>query len=558
MTSPTRPRPPRPLPRSRAPLATASLGTVLASLALAACAGGTSGGGTGGTPVQGGTITYAHVQEPPCIFGGWIQQAYISRQVLDGLVTEDEDGSVKPWLATSWKTSPDGLTYTFTLKDGVKFTDGTPLDAEAVAYNFEQFEHSDLNGTAKVSIDPYYKKAEAVDATHVAIHLHKPYPEFLRLITQGYFGIQSAHALKTRTKEQNCERPIGSGAFTVEKWNKGQNVLFRKNPGYTSWPATAKHKGPAYVDTIDWKFVADGTSRYASLTTGQSDVIYEVPTVNWKDARARFRNTIRYITPGHPVSFYLNTQQGPFTDKLVRQAFARAADREAAVDAGFHGVIPYEPNPSVSQSTPGYLDTDPYPYDPAEAAQLLKRAGWSRGAGGIYAKDGRKLRVRLVYGPGYQFTSEGATVLQALQEQWRQNGFDVTLVPATQAESWGGTYSTPDSYDTQASYWTSPSPAILWIIWRESTKDNPNGNNHSFYNDSSLTRLIDRANTNTDTAAGFGQYKQAQKVVNDEAAGVGLYTQNTLIAVSDKLHGFWVEKSQGEPVFSDAYFTGKR
>ncbi|MEU5099574.1 ABC transporter substrate-binding protein [Streptomyces sp. NPDC020996] len=544
---------------TRPRLAVTSVGAVLTSLTLAACGGGSgSAGSTGGKPVQGGTITYTHVQEPPCIFGGWIQQAYISRQVLDGLVTEAEDGSVKPWLATSWKTSADGLTYTFTLKDGVKFTDGTPVDAEAVAYNFNQFEKSDLNGTAKVSIDPYFKNAEAIDATHVAIHLTKPYPEFLRLITQGYFGIQSEHALKTRTKEQNCEQPIGSGAFTVEKWNKGQNVVFKRNPHYTSWPATAKHHGPAYVDKIDWKFVADGTSRYASLTTGQSDVVYEVPTVNWKDAQAKFKNTIRYITPGHPVSFYLNTAKGPFRDKLVRQAFAYAADRKAAVKAGFHDVIPYEPNPAVSQSTPGYLGTDPYPYNPGKAAQLLKQAGWKKGADGIYAKGGQKLKVRLVYGAGYIFTSEGATVLQALQEQWKQNGFGVTLVPATQAEAWGGKYSGPDGYDAQASYWTSPSPAILWIVWRESTKDNPNGNNQSFYNNSTLTKLIDKANTNTDTAAGFGQYKQAQKIINDDAAGVGLYTQNTLIAVSNKLHDFWVEKSQGEPVFSDAYFTGKQ
>jgi peptide/nickel transport system substrate-binding protein len=543
---------------TRPRLAVATSGVLLAGLSLAGCGSGSSAGSTDGKPVQGGTITYAHVQEPPCIFGGWIQQAYISRQVLDALVTEDEDGSIKPWLATSWKTSTDGLTYTFALKEGVKFTDGTPVDAKAVAYNFEQFENTDLNGTAKVSIDPYYKKAEAIDDTHVAIHLNKPYPEFLRMITQGYFGIQSEHALKTRTKEQNCEQPIGSGAFTVEKWNKGQNVVFKKNPDYTSWPATAKHHGPAYVDKIDWKFVADGTSRYASLTTGQSDVIYEVPTVNWKDAQSKFKNTIRYITPGHPVSFYLNTEKGPFKDKLVRQAFAHAADRKSVVEAGFHGVIPYEPNPAVSQSTPGYLGTDPYSYDPDKSARLLKQAGWTKGSDGIYVKEGKKLSIQLVYGAGYIFTSEGATVLQALQEQWKQNGFDVTLVPATQAEAWGGKYSGPDGYDAQPSYWTSPSPAILWIVWRESTKDNPNGNNQSFYNNSTLTKLIDKANTNTDTTAGFNEYKQAQKIINDDAAGIGLYTQNTLIAVSDKLHDFWVEKSQGEPVFSDAYFTSKQ
>lgn len=525
---------------------------LLAGVALTAC-GGTSDGT--GERIEGGTINYAHVQEPPCIFGSWVQQAYISRQVLDGLVALSDDDQVKPWLAKSWKVSPDGLTYTFELKENVEFTDGTPLDADAIAYNFEQFAHTDLNGTAKVSMSPYYKSAEAIDATHVALHLNQPFPEFLRLITQGYFGIQSPTALKTRSKEENCEKPIGSGAFVVDSWQKGQQVVFKKNPNYASWPATAKHEGPAYVDRVNWRFVPDGTSRFASLTTGQSDAVYEVPTVQWKNAQRQFSNTIRYITPGKPVSFFVNTRVGPFSDKLVRQAFAYAADRKSAVEAGFHGVIPYEPNPAVSQSTPAYLDEDPYPYNPQQAAKLLEQAGWTKGPNGIYTKDGKPLSVRLVYGAGFLLTSEGATVLQALQEQWKQAGFDVSLIPATMAEQWGGKYSDPSTYDAMPAYWTSPSPVITWIVWRASTAESPNGNNKSFFDNAELTSLINQANTNTDGRAGFEQYKQAQKRINDEAAGIGLYTQNTLIATSNRLKDFWVEKSQGEPVFSDAYLT---
>ena len=545
---------PFPLRRTRRVVA-GFAGLVLLASGLTACGAAAAEGG--GTRVKGGTITYAHVQEPPCIFGGWIQQAYISRQVLDGLVTEDQDGSVKPWLATSWDVSPDGRTYTFALKDGVKFTDGTPLDAAAVAYNFDQFENTDLNGTAKVSMDPYYKSAEAIDPTHVAIHLTQPYPQFLTLITQGYFGIESPTALKTRSKEENCEKPIGSGAFTVEQWKKGQEVIFKKNPNYTSWPSTAKHKGPAYVDEIKWKFVPDGVSRYASLTTGQSDVIYEVPTVNWKDAQSRFSNTIRYITPGKPVSFYLNTKAGVFTDKLVRQAFAYGADRKGAVEAGFHGVIPYEGNPSVSQSTPDYNDdaAKAYAYDPDKASALLDQAGWKKGSDGVRTKGGKPLTVKLVYGAGFIFTSEGATVLQALQEQWKKVGFDVKLVPATMAELWGGKYSDPSTFDATPSYWTSPSPAILWIVWRPNTDKAPNGNNRSFYNNDQLSQVIQSANTQTDPAKASTLYKQAQQIIQDDAAGVGLYTQNTLIAVANNLKDFWVEKSQGEPIFSDAYFV---
>jgi peptide/nickel transport system substrate-binding protein len=537
--------------RFRVAFATAA---VLATGSLAACGGAAAEAGS--APQTGGSIVYGHVQEPPCIFGGWIQQAYISRQVLDGLVALADDDTVQPWLATKWDVSPDGLTYTFTLKDGVRFTDGTPVDAQAVAWNFDLWENHNGNSTAKVSIDPYYKSATAVDATHVAINLNKPFPPLLRLITQGYFGIQSPTAFKSRTEQENCEKPIGSGGFTVKEWKHGQEVVLAKNPAYRSWPATAKHQGPAIVDEVRWKFVADAVSRYASLSTGESNVVYEVPTVNWKDAQSRYQ-TIRYITPGKPVSFYINTSTGPFTDKLVRQAFATGADRKAAVEAGFHGVIPYEGNPAVSQATPGYNAeaAKAYGYDPAKAEQLLDQAGWVKGADGVRAKAGQPLTIKLVYGAGFIFTQEGATVLQVLQEQWKKIGFDIKLIPATQAELWGGKYSDPSTFDATPSYWTSPSPSILWIVWRPSTSASPNGSNRSFYNNDNLSAVIQQANAEADPAKANTLYQQAQQIIQDDAAGVGLYTQNSTYAVARNLKDVWLEKSQGEPVFSDAYFT---
>src|SRR5260370_33642564 len=104
-------------------------------MSMTACAGGTSASSDTGQKVPGGTIVYAHQQEPACVFGGWIEQAYLSYQVLDNLVSLDANHKVVPWLATSWKPSSDGLTWTFALKKGVKFTDGTHVTAAAVASN---------------------------------------------------------------------------------------------------------------------------------------------------------------------------------------------------------------------------------------------------------------------------------------------------------------------------------------------------------------------------------------------------------------------------------------
>jgi len=120
---------------ARRPVLAASAVVLTGALLLTACA--PAGPSSTGQRVDGGTIVYAHQQEPACVFGGWIEQAYLSYQVLDNLTSLDAHHRVVPWLAQSWTTSADGLTWTFTLKKGVKFTDGTPVDAAAVAYNFD-------------------------------------------------------------------------------------------------------------------------------------------------------------------------------------------------------------------------------------------------------------------------------------------------------------------------------------------------------------------------------------------------------------------------------------
>jgi peptide/nickel transport system substrate-binding protein len=545
--------------RSRfGPLAAIGGSALMLSALVAGCsAAGATGAATssGGTPLQGGTIVYGHEQEPPCLYGGWLQEAYIDRNILDSLVTEANNGSIEPWLATSWTVSGNGLVYTFHLKPGVKFTDGTPLNAQAVAYNFNYWQQGG-NSTSQVSMDPYYKSATALNATTVQVTLNKPYLPLLTMLSQAYFGIQSPTALK-RSAAANCDDPVGSGAFKVQKWIHGQEVILVKNPDYTSWPATALHKGPAIVNEVDWKFLPDPVQRYESLVTGETNVIYDIPTVDWQNAKANFQVT-QYITPGKPVSIYLNTSEGVFTDVRVRQAFAYGAERQADVEAAFHGVIPYEGNPSVSQATPGYdaAVSQAYPYDPAKANQLLNEAGWTgRDAAGYRTKDGKELDVKLPYPAGSVITSEGTSLLETLQQQWKQIGFNVTLIPETEAQTFGGAYSTPNSYDAQPWYWTSPSAAILWIVWRPSTKSDPNYSNSSFYNNNQLSAIIQQGNSAATTAAADQYYGQAQAIIQDQAAAVGLYDQTMSIAVAKNLHDVWLEKSQGEPVFEDAYFT---
>ena len=534
----------------------AASAVVLASaLLLTACATGAPS--STGQKVEGGTIVYAHQQEPACVFGGWIEQAYLSYQVLDNLTSLDAHHKVVPWLAESWKTSADGLTWTFTLKKGVTFTDGSPVDAAAVAYNFGYWVTGG-NSTASVWLGGYYQSAQAIDSTTLQVNLSKPYPNLAVNLTQGYFGIQSEQALKTRTKDQNCSAPIGSGAFIVKKWNRGQDIILVRNKNYTSPPANALHTGPAHVDEIDWKFVADPTTRVAALQSGQVDAIYDVQAIQWSSLKSAGYQLEKYVTAGRPQQISFNTQIGPFTDEKVRQAFAYSLDRKQIVGTIGRGVIPYEGNGGVSQTTPGYSTqaANLYDYNTAKANTLLDAAGWTgRDDKGVRTKDGKPLTVVFPYGAGSIINSDGAAILQGVKEQASKVGFDVKLIPVPQSELFAGKYGTAQDHDLSVGYWTAVTAGILYINWRPSTTDHPNYSNSAYYNDDTLAGYILAGNSEPDVTKQNADYEKAQDYIAEHALAIGVYDRLSTLAVSPKLKDVWQEHAQGGPTFYDAYFV---
>src|SRR3954453_608008 len=224
-----------------------------ASVTLAACGGAASTGGTataGTGPARGGTIVYGADREPTCLDPhnlGDMPQTYVARQYLDSLVSELPDGRIVPWLATKWDVSDDGLTYTFTLKQGVKFHDGEPFDAAAVKANFEHsLDPKTQSSTNLIYLKPYYKSAKVIDDHTLRLELKKPYSPLLSVLSQAFLGIEAPKAM-ARGLKANCEAPVGTGPFIVKRWVHGQRVELVRNDAYNSAPANAKHQGPAYL-----------------------------------------------------------------------------------------------------------------------------------------------------------------------------------------------------------------------------------------------------------------------------------------------------------------------
>jgi peptide/nickel transport system substrate-binding protein len=529
---------------------------VATAIVLTGCAGVEPS--SPGERLDGGTIVYAHQQEPACVFGGWIEQAYLSYQVLDNLVSLDADHRVVPWLAASWTESADRLSWTFILQPGVEFSDGMPVDADAVAANFEYWAGGG-NSTAQLWLLGYYASATAVDDVTVRVDLLQPYPRLADNLTQAYFGIQSPHALQTRTDEENCSAPIGSGAFVVDHWDRGQEIVLTRNDAYTSWPANAVHTGPAYVERVVWKFVPDATTRVAALQSDEVDAIYDVPAIQWAALDDSGYLLEKYVTPGRPQQLTFNTQTGPFSDERVRQAFAYSLDRELIVDTIGQGVIPFDGNGGVSRTTPGYSQAaaDRYELDLDRANDLLDDAGWDEvDDEGFRTRNGERLTVVLPYGAGSIINADGAAILQGVKEQATATGFDVQLIPVPVSELFAGAYSQPDERDIAVGYWTAVTAGILYINWRPSTPDNPNYSNQAFYTDDALTQLILDGNSAADIDEQNALYGQAQEYIADHALAIGLYDRLSTLAVDPNLRGVWQEHAQGGPTFYDAYFVG--
>jgi peptide/nickel transport system substrate-binding protein len=510
---------------------------------------------------RGGIIRYGHFQEPPCLFGGWVQQWYLQRQYSDNLVARTKEGEIVPWLATSWTISDDKKVYTFEIKPNVKFTDGTPLDAQAVADNINGWlsTNPDLrNPTAAPYLSDNFESAAAIAPATLRLTLKAPFQPLLNVLAQSSQGILSPTALK-RGLAVNCENPVGSGPFIVQKWNRGKEVIFRRNPDYNSAPATAKHQGPAYVDGIQWKFFPDQTVRYGSLLTGESDAAYDVPAVAWKDANSRF-TVLRHITGGTPLRLALYTARSPFDDLLVRQAFAYAADRKAAVESSFLGSLPFEGNAALSQSSPEYISelAPSYTYDVGKANQLLDQAGWTeRDSRGVRLKHGKPLVVRISYSSSF-LKPDGEQAVQVIQQQAKAAGFDVRLQPTNQADFFAGKNLGPNDYEVVLLYWVAPGAEIFRISWKPDLNGELNRFNPSRYQDLALWDIIQKAEKHFDNAERTALYQEAERKIVADAPVVGFAVLDVTLAVQAHLKDIWLDRgSVGEPVFYDSYFDKK-
>jgi peptide/nickel transport system substrate-binding protein len=491
-------------------LAVASATAVLVGVAPAASAAS--------TPKPGGSVTYGLEAETG---GGWcpstarlaISGIEVGAAIYDTLTAPNSKGQIKPYLAKSVTNSADFKTWTITLRDGIKFHDGTPLDAAAVKQNLDAYKASSLVGSALKDIDTITVTSPSV----VTVTTKVPWVAFAWfLYLDGRMLIEAPAQLTS----PNCASDlIGTGPFKLDHWTVNQELVANKNPDY--WQKDSKGRQLPYLDKITFKPVAEAVQRVNSLQGKQLDIMHtsdgqQVDALNQLKGQL---NLFTEPTGRQEVRYYLmNVAKAPLDDFNARKAVALAIDREQINQLRNNGVYTVANGP-FDTKVPGYLKNPGYPkFNLPEAKKL---------ASAYKAAHGGQFNVVL------EHTNDPANTAEAelIKEQLAKAGIDSTLKQDDQtafiAAAVGGNFSI--------------------MLWRNHPGDDPDVNyqwwetggllNFGKIADPQLQTLLQQGRSETDPAKRTKIYEQVNQRFASQLYNVWAYYARWVVASQKNVHG---------------------
>lgn len=475
---------------------------------------------------------------------------WLGRILYDGLVYQDEQGNISPWLAKSWDISPDGKTYTFHLRDDVTFSDGVRFNAEAVQVNLEHMRDPATKSPLAAAYIRPYLRGRIVDEYTFEATLSEPYTPFLDVLAQSWLSMISPKQIKENPRSI-AEHPIGSGPFVLESYVRAQGANFVKRADYNWAPPVVRHKGPAYLDRIELTFVPEAMIRYSSLQNGQSDFTLDAPAQNAQAIRAdpslRFHSRVR---KGNPFrSLTLNVEKAPFNDVQVRKALAFAIDRDGI--AWITGFGEYQSKGDFLAANSRYYDPsfkDALTYNVAESNRLLDQAGWTaRDDKGYRVKDGKRLSATVLITENPAFPN---SVAVAIQSDARKVGFElkIELVPIVVATDrrYAGDYEA-----LGGGYWHTNTPDGLYILYHSNSiaSEKLIGQNSSRLRDPELDDVLERARKSSDPVELKALYSQAQRRLTELVPAIPAYESIHMIAYRSNVKGVIFDTSHNTPLF---------
>ena len=492
-----------------------------------------------GTPVSGGKLTWGVETEPATLnpqLNGQDKTKLLLRNAYESLLARSADGGYIPWLATEYKISDDGKTYTFKLRDDVSFTDGQKLDAQAVITNFTKLKDAAYSGSVSAGPVSRIVEAKALDDHIVSFTLNQVYAPFLDYATS--LEILSPAAFNSTQLKSGGPEIAGTGPFILKRYAKGQDIQFVKNPAYNWAPKTSAHNGPAYLDEVTYRFLSESSVRTGALTSGQVDVIEGIAG---NDA-SLFKGNSDFsyqtaLNTGTPYSLFLNVTWGPTQDLKVRKALISAIDVDAVLKAVYRGERTRAWG-ITSPIDPQFYDKSieaAYKPDPKAANALLDEAGWTaRDADGFRTKDGKRLTIEVIQAQA-TVRDQRDVLLQALQAQARQNaGIDLKIVFVD-----AGTYTDRRKTGQFGSIANSNTPTdAIDIEYHYLPLDKGGSINYSRAFAPELSQWLNEAASTLDQKKRFDLYSKLQRfAILDQAYALPLYEPEDQVAAASYVKG---------------------
>jgi peptide/nickel transport system substrate-binding protein len=339
--------------------------------------------------------------------------------IHDRMVVQDADQSFHGQLATSWETPADGMSWTFKLRKGVKFHDGEPFNAKTIEWWIPKFKGSE-NAFMTAAID----KVEVIDEHTVKFVMKNPDPSMLLNMATSFMGIPSPKAYDALGDKYGVTGAVGTGPFKLESFTVGQQTKLVRNEDYRWASALSKNQGPAKIKRLTLREIAEESTAFLELKTGGVDMLLSVPN----DFLSRLqgeKNTKIITLPGTEL-FYMpiNTSVAPFTDIKVREAVALAVNQKEIMTSLFSGTGAVANNFLINALQESKINPKfNISFNADRAKKLLDEAGWAMGAGGIRAKAGVPLTVKLWTQNGTQFKR----VTEVIQAQLKTVGVNAEI-----------------------------------------------------------------------------------------------------------------------------------
>ncbi|NOU89370.1 ABC transporter substrate-binding protein [Paenibacillus sp. LMG 31460] len=490
------------------------------------------------TPKEGGTLVISSMIEPETLDATrstWFDSA--NGTMYDPLITLDNSGKIIPWLAESYNISEDGKIWTFTLRKGVKFHSGEPLNAEAMKYTIETM----LKDSPIKSLLGPVTKVDVINEQTFKIFFSEPFAPFMSTVV-GHFLTPIDPKRHKENPDNFGKNPSATGPIMFDKFERGQSVSYKKNPDYNWGGSSVENKGPLHVDEVVFRFLKDDDTRILEFKKGTIQVLSDVPTTYVDDLK-KVPGVKIESTLGLGMEYLgMNNQNPMFRDVRVRQALAMAVDRDPINQVAHSGYAQPLFGP-LPPTVPGYnekiegLAKGMYAKNLEKAKSLLAEAGYKDSK-----KDGKPFSFELLVTeePVFQRTA------QILQSQFREIGVDMKITITDFATL--KDRATKGNYDMFLLYWYYNDPEIMNLVF--GTK----GINRMHIDNPELEKLLLKGSVETNVDERMKVYEQAQEILVKETPWIPLFTPQTVTATQG-IEGFKLNPYTGIMSLNDIRLT---